>query len=90
MWTSGGRVKAAIAAELRTIHVLVKNDDDIATPMVGLSENLIRASRISVDIWRGVVPRLHAEQRHRRAAGDAINAKLFLPNMATEDFLSCS
>ena len=57
MWTSGGRVKAAIAAELPTIHVLVKNGDDIATPMVGLSENLIRASMTSVDIWRGVVPR---------------------------------
>ena len=34
--------------------------------------------------------RQHDQQRHRRArAGDAIDAKLFLPNMATEEFLSC-
>jgi ParB/RepB/Spo0J family partition protein len=48
------RVKAAIAAGLPVIDVLVKDGDDNVVPMESLSENLIRASMNSVDIWRAV------------------------------------
>jgi len=69
----GRRVKAAIAAELATIDVLVKNDDDDATvPMVSLSENLIRASMTSVDIWRGVED-LEKRGWNEQAIADALN-----------------
>ena len=69
----GRRVKAAIAAELPTIDVLVKNDDDDATvPMVSLSENLIRASMTSVDIWRGVED-LEKRGWNEQAIADALN-----------------
>jgi ParB/RepB/Spo0J family partition protein len=69
----GRRVKAAIAAELLTIDVLVKNDpDDIAVPMVSLSENLIRASMTSVDIWRGVED-LEKRGWNEQAIADALN-----------------
>jgi len=69
----GRRVKAAIAAELPTIYVLVKNDDDDTTmPMVSLSENLIRASMTSVDIWRGVED-LEKRGWNEQAIADALN-----------------
>ena len=69
----GRRVKAAIAAELPTIDVLVKNDDDDTTvPMVSLSENLIRASMTSVDIWRGVED-LEKRGWNEQAIADALN-----------------
>ena len=69
----GRRVKAAIAAELPTIDVLVKNDEDDATvPMVSLSENLIRASMTSVDIWRGVED-LEKRGWNEQAIADALN-----------------
>ncbi len=69
----GRRVKAAIAAELPMIDVLVKNDDDDATvPMVSLSENLIRASMTSVDIWRGVED-LEKRGWNEQAIADALN-----------------
>ncbi len=69
----GRRVKAAIAAELPTIDVLVKNDDDdTMVPMVSLSENLIRASMTSVDIWRGVED-LEKRGWNEQAIADALN-----------------
>ena len=67
------RVKAAIAAELSTIEVLVKGEeDDAATPMVSLSENLIRASMTSVDIWRAVED-LEKRGWNEQAIADALN-----------------
>jgi ParB family transcriptional regulator, chromosome partitioning protein len=69
----GRRVKAAITAELATIDVLVKNDDDdTMVPMVSLSENLIRASMTSVDIWRGVED-LEKHGWNEQAIADALN-----------------
>ena len=68
----GRRVKAAIAAALPTIDVLVKNDDDTTVPMVSLSENLIRASMTSVDIWRGVED-LEKRGWNEQAIADALN-----------------
>jgi ParB family chromosome partitioning protein len=69
----GRRVKAAIALALPTIDVLVKNDDDDSTvPMVSLSENLIRASMTSVDIWRGVED-LEKRGWNEQAIADALN-----------------
>ena len=69
----GRRVKAAIAAQLPTIDVLVKNDgDDTTVSMVLLSENLIRASMTSVDIWRGVED-LEKRGWNEQAIADALN-----------------
>ncbi|MBW4025723.1 MAG: ParB/RepB/Spo0J family partition protein [Proteobacteria bacterium] len=48
------RVKAAIAADLATIEVLVKDADESTTHMESLSENAIRAPMHQIDIWRGV------------------------------------
>lgn len=68
------RVKAAITAEFPAIHVIVKNDDndDATAPMMSLSENLIRASMTSVDIWRGVEG-LEKQGWNEQAIGDALN-----------------
>jgi ParB family transcriptional regulator, chromosome partitioning protein len=69
----GRRVKAAITAELPTIDVLVRNDDDDSmVPMVSLSENLIRASMTSVDIWRGIED-LEKRGWNEQAIADALN-----------------
>jgi ParB/RepB/Spo0J family partition protein len=68
----GRRVKAAITMGLATIDVLVTNDDDLAVPMVSLSENLIRASMTSVDIWRGVED-LEKRGWNEQAIADALN-----------------
>src|SRR5271165_503984 len=46
------RVKAAIKAGLTMIDVIVSDADESHVPMQSLSENLIRASMTSVDIWR--------------------------------------
>ena len=46
------RVKAAIKAGLTMIDVIVNDADEAQVPMQSLSENLIRASLNSVDIWR--------------------------------------
>ncbi|MGA9867262.1 MAG: ParB/RepB/Spo0J family partition protein [Acetobacteraceae bacterium] len=46
------RAKAAIAAGLDQIEVLVCDSDDTTDAMRSVSENLIRASMNAVDIWR--------------------------------------
>ena len=46
------RVQAAIAANLDCIDVLVCDADEAVDAMRSVSENLIRASMTSVDIWR--------------------------------------
>ncbi len=48
------RVKAAIAADLPTIDVLVCDADEAADAMRSVAENLIRASMTSVDTWRAI------------------------------------
>jgi ParB/RepB/Spo0J family partition protein len=48
------RRNAAIAAGLERIDVIVDDNDATNDPMESLSENLIRASMNSVDIWRGI------------------------------------
>jgi ParB family chromosome partitioning protein len=50
--TGNRRVSAAIAAGLASIDVLVCAADEVADAMRSVSENLIRASMSSVDIWR--------------------------------------
>jgi len=65
------RVKAAIAAGLPLIDVLVKDGDDNVVPMESLSENLIRASMNSVDIWRAVES-LEQQQWNEQAIADAL------------------
>ena len=53
--------------------MLVKDDDDdTMVPMVSLSENLIRASMTSVDIWRGVED-LEKRGWNEQAIADALN-----------------
>ena len=48
------RVKAAIAADLPAIDVLVCDADEAADAMRSVAENLIRASVTSVDTWRAI------------------------------------
>ena len=48
------RVRAAIEADLATIDVIVSDSDETHVPMQSLSENLVRASINSVDIWRAI------------------------------------
>jgi len=48
------RVKAAIAADLPAIDVLVCDADEAADAMRSVAENLIRASMTSVDTWRAI------------------------------------
>ena len=54
------RVKAAIAAGLPVIDVMVCDADEAADAMRSVAENLIRASMTSVDTWRGI-ERLEAQ-----------------------------
>ena len=64
------RVKAAIAAGLDRIDVLVCDADEATDAMRAVSENLIRASMTSVDIWRAVEgwkPRVERAGDRRRA-----------------------
>ena len=65
------RVKAAIAAELPTIDVMVWDADEAADAMRSVAENLIRASMTSVDIWRAI-ERLEAQGWNEQAIGDAL------------------
>src|SRR3984957_8368020 len=48
------RVKAAIAADLPAIDVLVCDADEATDAMRSVAENLIRASMTSVDTWRAI------------------------------------
>jgi ParB/RepB/Spo0J family partition protein len=65
------RVKAAIAAELPVIDVMVWDADEAADAMRSVAENLIRASMSSVDIWRAI-ERLEAQGWNEQAIGDAL------------------
>lgn len=65
------RVKAAIAADLPLIDVLVCDADEAADAMRSVAENLIRASMSSVDIWRAI-ERLEAQHWTEQAIGDAL------------------
>jgi ParB family chromosome partitioning protein len=65
------RVKAAIAAELPMIDVLVCDADETADAMRSVSENLIRASMSSVDIWRAI-ERLEAQGWNEQAIANAL------------------
>jgi ParB family transcriptional regulator, chromosome partitioning protein len=65
------RVKAAIDAEFPVIDVIVSDSDDAAVPMQSLSENLIRASMNSVDIWRATEA-LEAQGWNDQAIADAL------------------
>jgi ParB/RepB/Spo0J family partition protein len=65
------RVKAAIAADLPVIDVMVCDADEAADAMRAVAENLIRASMSSVDIWRAI-ERLEAQGWNEQAIGDAL------------------
>ena len=65
------RVKAAIKAGLTTIDVIVNDADETHVPMQSLSENLIRASMTSVDIWRATET-LEAQGWSEPAIADAL------------------
>jgi ParB/RepB/Spo0J family partition protein len=65
------RVKAAIAADLPSITVMVCDADEAADAMRSVAENLIRASMSSVDIWRAI-ERLEAQGWNEQAIGDAL------------------
>ena len=65
------RVKAAIVAGLTTIDVLVCDADETADAMRSVSENLIRASMTSVDIWRAT-ENLQAQGWSEQAIADAL------------------
>jgi ParB/RepB/Spo0J family partition protein len=65
------RVKAAIAADLPMIEVLVCDADEAADAMRSVAENLIRASMSSVDIWRAI-ERLEAQGWNEQAIADAL------------------
>jgi ParB/RepB/Spo0J family partition protein len=65
------RVKAAIAAELPLITVMVCDADEAADAMRAVAENLIRASMSSVDIWRAI-ERLEAQSWNEQAISDAL------------------
>jgi ParB family transcriptional regulator, chromosome partitioning protein len=65
------RVEAAIKAELATIDVIVNDAEDAHVPMQSLSENLIRASLNSVDIWRATQA-LENQGWNEQAIADAL------------------
>ncbi len=65
------RVRAAIAAGLGRIDVLVCDADETADAMRSVSENLIRASMSSVDIWRATQS-LEAQGWNEQAIADAL------------------
>jgi len=65
------RVKAAIAAGLALIDVLVCDADEATDAMRSVAENLIRASMSSVDTWRAI-ERLEAQGWNEQAIGDAL------------------
>jgi len=65
------RVKAAIKAGLTMIDVIVSDADESHVPMQTLSENLIRASMTSVDIWRATET-LESQGWSEQAIADAL------------------
>ena len=65
------RVKAAIKAGLAMIDVIVSDADEAHVPMQSLSENLIRASMNSVDIWRAIET-LEKQGWNEQAIADAL------------------
>src|ERR1700722_3228323 len=65
------RVKAAIAADLPVIDVLVCDADEAADAMRSVAENLIRASMTSVDTWRAI-ERLEAQGWNEPAIAGAL------------------
>ena len=65
------RVKAAIAADLPLITVMVCDADEAADAMRAVAENLIRAAMSSVDIWRAI-ERLEAQGWNEQAIADAL------------------
>jgi ParB/RepB/Spo0J family partition protein len=65
------RVRAAIAAELPVIDVLIGDADEAADAMRAVAENLIRAAMSSVDIWRAI-ERLEAQGWNEQAIADAL------------------
>ena len=69
--TGNRRVSAAIAAGLATIDALVCEADEVADAMRSVSENLIRASMTSVDIWRATEA-LAAQGWNEQGIADAL------------------
>ena len=65
------RRNAAIAAGLPEIDVMVCDADEAADAMRAVSENLIRASMTSVDIWRATEA-LEAQGWNEQAIADAL------------------
>lgn len=65
------RIAAAIDIGLEAIEVLVTDHDEVNSAMASLSENLIRASMNSVDIWRAI-ERLEAQGWNEQAIADAL------------------
>jgi ParB family chromosome partitioning protein len=65
------RVKAAIAAEMPAIDVLVCDAGEAADAMRAVAENLVRASMTSVDIWRAI-ERLETQNWDEQAIADAL------------------
>jgi ParB/RepB/Spo0J family partition protein len=65
------RVKAAIKAGFAVIDVVVGDPDELADPMRSVSENLIRCSMTSVDIWRAVEA-LEVQGWNEQAIADAL------------------
>ncbi len=72
MVVAGNRRRAAaIAAGLAEIHVMVCDADETADAMRAVSENLIRASMTSVDIWRAT-DSLERQGWNEQAIADAL------------------
>jgi ParB family transcriptional regulator, chromosome partitioning protein len=65
------RVKAAIAADMPAIDVLVCDADEAADAMRAVAENLVRASMTSVDIWRAI-EQLESQGWNEQAIADAL------------------
>lgn len=65
------RRQLAIRAGLEAIDVLVCTPEEAADAMRSLSENLIRASMNSVDVWRGIQA-LEAQGWNEQAIADAL------------------
>ena len=65
------RVKNAITAGLATIDVLVCEVDEATAAMRSITENVIRSSMSSVDIWRAT-ERLEGQGWNEQAVADAL------------------
>jgi ParB-like chromosome segregation protein Spo0J len=64
-------VKAAIAADMTAIDVLVCDAGEAADAMRAVAENLVRSSMTSVDIWRAI-ERLETQNWDEQAIADAL------------------